>query len=107
MAPCSRSHLTFASPTHTEDEVNKKSHYADAIKRMCRENGTSLAVSYRHLCRVPYCAILAIYLADAPIEMLKIFSEVARDVWCHLVLLSVWFPVLPCLRRILMSHFAP
>eukprot|EP00123_Amoebidium_parasiticum_P014514 comp22531_c0_seq1/m.34205 comp22531_c0_seq1/g.34205 ORF comp22531_c0_seq1/g.34205 comp22531_c0_seq1/m.34205 type:complete len:895 (-) comp22531_c0_seq1:338-3022(-) len=62
------------------DPNTKKCVYGEAIKRMCSENKMSLVVSYQHLCAVEECAIIAVYLADAPIEMLKIFDEVAQQV---------------------------
>lgn len=45
---------------------------------MCAANGASLEVSYTHLCDMP--AILAIWLADVPKEMLQIFDEVLSQV---------------------------
>jgi DNA replication licensing factor MCM2 len=67
-----------------EDGSNKP-FYGEAIKRMCMHRKSSLAVSYKHLCRTPECAIIAIYLADCPMEMLKILSRVAKDVTLRLV----------------------
>ena len=45
---------------------------------MCSSNSSSLEVSYVHLGdMVP---ILAIWLADVPLEMLQIFDEVLKEV---------------------------
>lgn len=78
--PARLSELTKNPLTVAEDGKNI---YGEAIKAMCRENRTSLVVSYRHLCIKEDCAVLAIYLADAPLQMLKIFSEVAQEVWAR------------------------
>eukprot|EP00743_Colponemidia_sp_Colp-15_P001012 GILK01001118.1.p1 GENE.GILK01001118.1~~GILK01001118.1.p1 ORF type:complete len:891 (+),score=144.69 GILK01001118.1:49-2721(+) len=49
--------------------------YAEKIKSMCADNRQSLEISYTHLTqKVP---ILAIWVADAPAELLKLFDEVA------------------------------
>ena len=51
--------------------------YADKVRRMCAANSESLEVNYHHLSQaVP---ILAIWVADAPKEMLKLLDEAAMD----------------------------
>ena len=45
---------------------------------MCAANEQSLEVSYLHLSR--HTPLLAIWLADAPKDMLAIFNEVTGDV---------------------------
>eukprot|EP01137_Pigoraptor_chileana_P035579 Opistho-2@29835 len=52
--------------------------HAETIRNMCNKNGESLVINYRNLCIAH--PVLAIYVADAPTEMLKIFDEAARDV---------------------------
>lgn len=50
--------------------------YRKRIREMCVSNGASLEVSYKDLaCREP---MLAIWVADAPADMLDIFNEVAK-----------------------------
>ena len=52
--------------------------YAARVKRMCASNSESLDVNYHHLSHaVP---ILAIWVADAPREMLKLLDEAAMEV---------------------------
>ena len=52
--------------------------YPQQIRTMCAANSASLPVSYVHLGeKVP---TLAIWLADAPQDMLQIFNEVAKEV---------------------------
>lgn len=61
------------------------SRYSHRVRSMCRENRESLEVSYLHLSQdVP---ILAIWVADAPKEMLQLFDEAAMDV------VKIMFPV--------------
>jgi DNA replication licensing factor MCM2 len=51
--------------------------YAQRVRRMCASNSESLEVNYHHLSHaVP---ILAIWVADAPKEMLKLLDEAAMD----------------------------
>ena len=45
---------------------------------MCENNGESLVVSYPQLCTEQ--PVLAIFVADAPIEILKIFDKAAKEV---------------------------
>jgi DNA replication licensing factor MCM2 len=45
---------------------------------MCQANGESLVVSYTDICTVQ--PILAIYVADAPTEILSIFDRAAKEV---------------------------
>jgi DNA replication licensing factor MCM2 len=52
--------------------------YEERIRAMCAANDQSLQVSYLHLSRS--APLLAIWLADAPKDMLNIFNEVSRDV---------------------------
>jgi DNA replication licensing factor MCM2 len=49
--------------------------YAERIRNMCAANRESLEVSYYHLSS--YVPLLAMWLAECPSEMLKIFDEVA------------------------------
>ncbi|KAI3648935.1 hypothetical protein MP228_006789 [Amoeboaphelidium protococcarum] len=49
--------------------------YEERIQRMCEQNGRSLEISFVDLTHSH--AILALWLADAPAEMLEIFDEVA------------------------------
>ena len=48
------------------------------IKSMCEANQESLHISYAHLCQ-DY-PVLAIFVADAPTEVLAIFDRAAKDV---------------------------
>ena len=52
--------------------------HAERIKVMCENNGESLVISYPSLCREQ--PVLAIFVADAPTEMLRIFDQAAREV---------------------------
>ncbi|KJE92812.1 minichromosome maintenance complex component 2 [Capsaspora owczarzaki ATCC 30864] len=52
--------------------------HAERIRHMCAMNAESLVISYKDLVREQQ--ILAVFVADAPLEVLKIFDEVARDV---------------------------
>ena len=52
--------------------------YDERIRAMCAANEQSLEVSYLHLSR--HTPLLAIWLADAPKDMLAIFNEVTGDV---------------------------
>lgn len=62
--------------THT-DNHGYNVHY-ERIKIMCESNGESLVVSYTDICSVH--PVLAIYVADAPTEMLSIFDRAAKEV---------------------------
>eukprot|EP00124_Ichthyophonus_hoferi_P000907 Ihof_evm16s39 gene=Ihof_evmTU16s39 len=66
--------------TQYVDRDTNKCVYGEAIRKMCSENRMSLVLSYHDLCSIEDCSLLAVYLADAPIEMLKIFDEVAQQV---------------------------
>eukprot|EP01134_Creolimax_fragrantissima_P007053 CFRG7053T1 len=66
--------------TQYKEAEGKPPVYAEVINHMCTHNKTSLEVDYKHLCLWPDTAIIAIYLADGPIEMLKIFDSVALEV---------------------------
>ncbi|TPX64282.1 hypothetical protein SpCBS45565_g06016 [Spizellomyces sp. 'palustris'] len=57
---------------------NGESVYGERIKAMCEANGESLEVSYLHLAETK--ANLAFYVANAPVEVLKIFDVVALEV---------------------------
>jgi DNA replication licensing factor MCM2 len=50
--------------------------YVDRINSLCLQNRESLEVKFAHLAK--QYAILAIYIIDAPKEMLEIFDRVAR-----------------------------
>eukprot|EP00042_Codosiga_hollandica_P055422 m.775740 g.775740 ORF g.775740 m.775740 type:complete len:908 (+) comp59111_c2_seq2:88-2811(+) len=67
-----RSFLT----TYLDDQGNNI--HAARIKSMCESNGESLVISYSNLCREH--PVLAIFVADAPKEVLKIFDSAAKDV---------------------------
>jgi DNA replication licensing factor MCM2 len=62
--------------THTDDQ-GYNIHF-ERIKNMCQANGESLVVSYTDICTVQ--PILAIYVADAPTEILSIFDRAAKEV---------------------------
>ncbi|KYR02137.1 MCM family protein [Tieghemostelium lacteum] len=51
--------------------------YKDAIQKMCAQNKESLLVNFTHLASA---TIFAMWVADAPNEMLEIFDEVAFKV---------------------------
>ncbi|CAH0384017.1 unnamed protein product [Bemisia tabaci] len=61
------------------NEVNVKGQYIykDKIRRMCEENHSSFEVEYRHLAAKEHA--LAFFLPEAPLEMLQIFDEVAKE----------------------------
>ena len=62
---------------HGRDVVSGTGSYAQRVRRMCASNSESLEVNYHHLSHaVP---ILAIRVADAPREMLKLLDEAAMD----------------------------
>jgi len=52
--------------------------HAAKIKVMCEKNGESLVISYTHLCQE--YPVLAIFVADAPTEVLEIFDKAAAMV---------------------------
>lgn len=52
--------------------------HAEKIKHMCQTNGESLVISYTDLCREH--PVLAIYVADAPTEVLSVFDQAAQAV---------------------------
>jgi DNA-directed RNA polymerase subunit RPC12/RpoP len=52
--------------------------HAGKIKAMCEVNGESLVISYTHLCQEH--PVLAIFVADAPTEVLEIFDNAAKEV---------------------------
>lgn len=60
----------------TDDKGNAV--YEEKIQRMAEQNGRSFEVSYAQLSQSQ--AVLALWLADAPTEMLDIFNEVATAV---------------------------
>lgn len=59
--------------------VNSKGQYVfkDRIRRMCENNHSSLEVEFPALAAKEH--VLAFFLPDAPMEMLKIFDEVAKE----------------------------
>ena len=59
------------------DEHGENVH-ATKIKAMCEANAESLVVSYTHLCTEH--PVLAIFVADAPTEVLAIFDRAAKQV---------------------------
>ena len=56
---------------------NGKQIYTEKIQRMCEANGRALDVSFVELNREE--PILALWVSDAPTEMLKIFDEVTTE----------------------------
>ena len=58
-------------------DANGNSVYEEKIQRMCEMNEKSLEVSYIQLHEVQ--TLLALWVGDAPVEMLKIFDEVAVE----------------------------
>jgi len=66
--------------TTSVDEHGNNVH-GERIKTMCENNGESLVISYPSLCREQ--PVLAIFVADAPTEMLKIFDSAAKEVVRH------------------------
>jgi DNA replication licensing factor MCM2 len=56
---------------------NGNSVYEEKIQRMAEQNGRSFEVSYTQLSQMQ--ALLALWLADAPSEMLEIFNEIASQ----------------------------
>ena len=60
------------------DSQTKRPIYQTRIQTMCLSNKQSLEVSYLHLSKLH--PTLAIWLAEAPCEMLKIFEEVTTKV---------------------------
>lgn len=60
--------------------INEKgeSVYGQKMKEMCEANGESLEISFEHLSiKKP---VLSVFLANSPLEVLKIFDNVAFDV---------------------------
>lgn len=51
--------------------------YKDKIKRMCESNLCSLEVEFTNLANKQ--RTLALFLPEAPLEMINIFNEVAKD----------------------------
>lgn len=60
--------------------VDEKGHkvYLEAIRRMCEENGSSLPVDYNVIALKQW--VLALFLPEAPTEMLNVLDEAAKDV---------------------------
>jgi DNA replicative helicase MCM subunit Mcm2 (Cdc46/Mcm family) len=50
----------------------------DRIRTMCQNNQESLLVSYRDLCG--HSPVLAMFVADAPTEVLAVFDRAAKEV---------------------------
>ena len=67
-----------------EDRTSNRRIYVDRIRSMATQNSSSLEVSYLHLMERE--VILAMWLADAPKDILDIFNEVATRVTLQ------WFP---------------
>jgi hypothetical protein len=61
--------------SYTDD--NHQNVYMEKINALCTANKQSLLVSYVHLSRA--APTLAIWLADAPIDMIEIFDQVAMS----------------------------
>ncbi|XP_064483427.1 DNA replication licensing factor mcm2-like [Ornithodoros turicata] len=60
--------------------VDERGHniYKEKIRQMCEENKQSLEVNYNMLAQAEQ--VLAYFLPEAPVEMLLIFDEAAKDV---------------------------
>jgi DNA replication licensing factor MCM2 len=69
--------FTHFLTTFVDADTGRNVH-GERIRDMCARNLASLEVSYRHL--VEHSPTIAVWLADAPKEMLEIFDEVANDV---------------------------
>jgi DNA replication licensing factor MCM2 len=74
-----RRHVAYRFKKFLNDFVdnNNVKVYMERITRMCENNGRSFELDYRHL--HSSVQILALYLSDAPSEMLEIFDEVAQE----------------------------
>ncbi|KAJ8901912.1 hypothetical protein NDN08_004116 [Rhodosorus marinus] len=62
----------------TKDQKSGSPLYMESIRAMCSNNHQSIVVSYRHLSSAD--PVLAVWVADAPVEMLSIFDDVAKQV---------------------------
>jgi len=69
--------LTHFEPSGAS-ETDAVSKYSHKVRQMCAANDESLQVSYLHLSH--YVPILAIWVADAPTEMLELLDMAAMDV---------------------------
>ena len=65
------------------EEGGSRAVYAGRIDKMCKENRQSLEVSYMHLAQSGN-EQLAMWLTDAPMEMLPLFHRVAKEVTLQL-----------------------
>lgn len=74
-----RQHIAnlFRKFLHEFLDENGNSVYSERIQRMCEQNGRSLEVSYLQLANAR--PLLALWLSEAPKEMLEIFNEVAGN----------------------------
>ena len=74
-----RRHIAFRFRQFLAEFQNERGSrvYAEKIQRMCEANGRSLEVSYVELHQEQ--PLLALWVADAPTELLKIFDEVAAE----------------------------
>eukprot|EP00741_Cyanophora_paradoxa_P011238 tig00020554_g10857.t1 len=61
-------------------EAGLEPKYKRAIREMAAKNNQSFVVNYNDMIPEPEYQALAMFVADAPIEVLKIFDEVARKV---------------------------
>eukprot|EP00055_Hartaetosiga_balthica_P011307 m.50870 g.50870 ORF g.50870 m.50870 type:complete len:903 (+) comp7538_c0_seq1:90-2798(+) len=68
----------FKNFLRTATDEDGQSIYGKKIQDMCQANGESLIVSYINLCQV--LPEVALFLADAPTEILAIFDAAAKDV---------------------------
>lgn len=67
----------FKSFLRTFQDANGQYTYRDAIRRMCEQNESSFTVSFHHLGEKEPC--FAIFLPEAPFQMLEIFDKVAKE----------------------------
>jgi DNA replication licensing factor MCM2 len=67
----------FCNFLETFVDANQNAVHLETINQMCSSNGQSLEISYQHLSQA--AAILAIWLADHPKDMLQIYDEAAMQ----------------------------
>lgn len=77
-SPASHGVVVLAMVVLVQDAGGRLVHM-DAIQSMCAANLASLEVNYQHLSAT--FPILAFWLADAPLDVLEIFDEVAGPLW--------------------------
>jgi DNA replication licensing factor MCM2 len=72
-----RAFLRHFTPEHGGDRSRRKANgmYEQKIKSMCASNGSTLQISYLHL--MEFEPVLAVWLTDAPRDMLDVLNEAA------------------------------